>query len=56
VVEIKDLTGRSSGRYKFIESTIVLKTHDLDKAHFIATRIEENIKEQIKNVDRVLNE
>ncbi|MCD6281935.1 MAG: cation diffusion facilitator family transporter [Deltaproteobacteria bacterium] len=54
VVEIKDLTGRSSGRYKFIESTIVLKTHDLDKAHFIATRIEENIKEQIKNVDRVL--
>ncbi len=54
VLEIKDLTGRSSGRYKFIESSIVLKTHDLDKAHFIASRIEENIKEHIKNVDRVL--
>ena len=48
------MIGRNSGRYKFIEANIVLKTHDLDKANFIAHRIEANIKKQIKNVDRTL--
>jgi cation diffusion facilitator family transporter len=54
VMEIQHLTGRNSGRYKFIEADIFLKTHELDRAHFIANRIETNIKSQIKNVDRVL--
>ncbi len=54
VMEIQHLTGRNSGRYKFIEANIFLKTHDLNRAHFIADRIETNIKSQIKNVDRVL--
>ena len=54
VTEIKNLMGRNSGRYKFIEANIVLKTHDFDKANFIAHRIESNIKKQITNVDRVL--
>jgi predicted Fe-Mo cluster-binding NifX family protein len=54
VTEIKSLMGRNSGRYKFIEANIVLKTHDFDKANFIAHRIEAKIKRQIKNVDRVL--
>jgi cation diffusion facilitator family transporter len=54
VMEIQHLMGRNSGRYKFIEADIVLKTHDLDRAYFIASRIEADIKRQIKNVDRVL--
>ena len=54
VIEIKNLMGRNSGRYKFIEASIVLKTHNLDKANFIAHRIETNIKKQITNVDRAL--
>ena len=54
VVGINNLMGRNSGRYKFIEANIVLKTHDFDKANFIVRRIEVNIKNQIKNVDRVL--
>ena len=54
VIEIQDLMGRNSGRYKFIEANIILKTHDLDKAYFIVNRIEANIKRKIKNVDRVL--
>ena len=54
VMEIQHLIGRNSGRYKFIEADIYLKTHGLDRAHFIANRIEANIKRQIKNVDRVL--
>ena len=54
VMEIQHLMGRNSGRYKFIEADISLKTHDLNRAHFITNRIETNIKSQIKNVDRVL--
>ena len=54
VVEIQNLMGRNSGRYKFIEASIVLKTHDLDKAHFIANQIESKIKEQIENADQIL--
>ena len=54
VVEIQNLMGRNSGRYKFIEASIVLKTHDLDKAHFITNQIEAKIKEQIENADQVL--
>ncbi len=54
VTEIKNLMGRNSGRYKFIEANIVLKTHDFDEANFIVHRIEANIKQKIKNVDRVL--
>lgn len=54
VVEIKDLKGRNSGQYKFLEAAITLKTHDLDKAHFISSRIEKNIKDRLKNIDQVL--
>jgi Co/Zn/Cd efflux system component len=54
VTAIEHLTGRNSGRYKFIEANILLKAHELDKAAFIANRIAANISEKIKNVDRVL--
>lgn len=54
VTEIKNLTGRNSGRFKFIESNIVIKTHDLDKAHLIADQIENQIKQELSNIDNVL--
>lgn len=54
VVEIKSLTGRNSGRFKFIESNIIIKTHNLDKAHIIADKIEDNIKKEVGNIDQVL--
>ena len=54
VVELKTLTGRNSGRFKFIEASIVLKTHDLDKAYFIANKIEKDIQAEIKNIDKIL--
>ncbi len=53
VVELKTLTGRNSGRYKFIEADIILKTHNLDRAHFIADKIERITKDEIKNIDQV---
>lgn len=54
VVTVNNLVGRNSGRYKFIEASIVFKTRDLNKAHFIASCIEKEIKEEIKNVDQVI--
>ncbi len=53
VVEIQGLRGRNSGRYKFLEADIVLKTQSLEKAKFISDRISQKIRRQIKHVDRV---
>ena len=54
VVSVKTLIGRNSGRFKFIETSIVIKTRDLNKAHFVADEIEGRIKEQVKNIDQIL--
>ncbi len=54
VVQIKTLIGRNSGRFKFIEAKIVIKTHKLDKAHLIADKIENQIKQELNNIDQVL--
>lgn len=54
VINIKSLTGRNSGRFKFIEVSIIIKTHNLDKAYFMANEIENHIKDEIKNIDQIL--
>jgi len=54
VIELKKLTGRNSGRFKFIEADIVLKAYYLEKAHFIVDGIEDRIKDKIKNIDHIL--
>lgn len=54
VIEINQLMGRNSGRFKFIEANIVIKTHNLDKAHLIVDKIENQIKEEIVGIDHVL--
>jgi len=53
VKELKSLRGRNSGRYKFLEADIVLKGNDLERAHRLATQIEERLRETIAHVDRV---
>lgn len=54
VVGLKSLTGRNSGRFKFIEATIVLKTHNIDKAYLIVEQIEKRARDEIKDINRVL--
>jgi len=54
VAELRSLTGRNSGRYRFLEVELTLRTHDLDKAHQISTRIEQAIQQSIPRVDKVL--
>jgi cation diffusion facilitator family transporter len=52
--QIKSLTGRNSGRYRFLEAEISLRTNDLKSAHEVSRRIEKSIREKVPNVERVL--
>ena len=54
IVKIKSLTGRNSGRYRFIEAEVILRINDLNLAHGIVSKIEEEIKSEIPHVERVL--
>jgi len=51
VVEVRNIMGRNSGRYVFVEADIVLRTSDLDRAYRISQRIEREIKRAVPNVD-----
>ena len=52
--QIKTLTGRNSGRYRFLEAEVTLRSVDLKKAHAISQRIESAIREAVPHVERVL--
>ena len=54
VSTINSLTGRSSGKYKFIETELMLKVRELEKAHFVANQIESRVKSRVTNVDHIL--
>ncbi len=54
VEKINSLTGRNSGRYKFIEADLALKVKELNKAHYLANQLEQRIKQQVSNVDHIL--
>ncbi len=54
VVEIKRLTGRRSGRFRFLEAEIVLDISSLEEAHQLVTMIEEEIYDHFPEIDRVI--
>ena len=54
VTNIKSLTGRNSGRDRFLEAEIQLHVADLEKAHIITDEIEAEIREEVPFVERVL--
>jgi cation diffusion facilitator family transporter len=51
---VREITGRNSGSYKFIDAVIELKTKDLDKAHRVVSDIEARLKKEIPHVDSVM--
>lgn len=54
VTEIRTLTGRNAGRFRFIETSLVLRIDDLKKAHTISHHIEAEIRKQVPHVERVV--
>jgi len=54
VTEIRSLVGRNAGRYRFLEAEVALRVDDLEKAHAVGQRLEEDIRAQVPHVERVL--
>jgi cation diffusion facilitator family transporter len=54
VAEIQNIWARNAGRYKFIELDLILRVKELEKGHRLSEEIENRVKMEIAQVDRVL--
>jgi cation diffusion facilitator family transporter len=54
VKEVKSVVGRNSGRYRFLQADIEVRTSDLERAHRLSEELERAIKEGVPNVERVV--
>ncbi len=54
VESINEVVARNSGRYLFVQASLVLRVTDLKRAHLASERIEARIREELPHVDRVL--
>ena len=54
VMEVKSLTGRSAGRYRFLEVEVRVRLQDLERAHLLSHAIEEELRREIPHLERVL--
>jgi cation diffusion facilitator family transporter len=54
VISINEIFGRNSGPFKFIEANIVVKAGSLEKAHFVSSKIEKEIRQNVSRVDHIL--
>lgn len=54
VAEVKNIWARNAGRYKFVELDLVLRVNDLEKGHRLSEEIENRVKVELEQVDRVL--
>jgi cation diffusion facilitator family transporter len=54
VTEVVSVGGRNSGRYKFVEISLRMRTRLLRKAHEIVSHFEEEILDRWPDIDRIL--
>jgi len=54
VAELKWVTGRNAGRFRFVEAELTLRVRELERAEATIRRIEAQIREAEPHVDRVL--
>ena len=54
VAELKWVTGRNAGRFRFVEAEVALRVRDLEKADAAIQRIETQIRQAVPHVERVL--
>jgi cation diffusion facilitator family transporter len=54
VVELKWVTARNAGRFRFMEAEIALRISDLEKAEAIVRHIETLVRQAVPQVDRVV--
>ena len=54
VAELKWVTGRNAGRFRFVEAEVTLRVRDLEKAEATTRHIETQILQAVPHVERVL--
>jgi len=54
VVKVSSLVGRNAGRFRFLQTSIILRTGDFEKAHQISQTLEQEIQGKVPHVQRVL--
>jgi cation diffusion facilitator family transporter len=54
VADLKWVTGRNAGRFRFVETEVSLRVRDLEKAETVTQRIETQIRRAVPHVERVL--
>jgi cation diffusion facilitator family transporter len=52
VSELKWVTGRNAGRFRFVEAEVTMRVHDLDKAEAATRRIEAGIRQAVPHIER----
>lgn len=54
VLKINNIWARNAGRYKFVELDVTLRVRELEKGHRVSAEIENRVKMELSQVDRVL--
>jgi cation diffusion facilitator family transporter len=54
VVQVKSVVGRNSGRYRFLQADIVVRTTSLERAYRLSEQLEKAIRVEVSNVERVV--
>lgn len=54
VLEVKSITGRSAGRYRFMEVEVRVRLRDLERAHLLSHAVEEELRREVPHLERVL--
>jgi cation diffusion facilitator family transporter len=54
VDELKWITGRNAGRFRFVEAELTLRVRNLEKAEVVTRSIEAQINQAVPHVERVL--
>jgi cation diffusion facilitator family transporter len=54
ITNIREIIGRNSGSFTFIEGNLVVKTKDFTRAHQIVEEITEEVRRRIPHIDRIV--
>jgi cation diffusion facilitator family transporter len=54
VIDVRSLTGRNAGRYRFIEAEIGVRVRDLEKAHQVGQTVADTIRKEVSHIERAL--
>lgn len=54
VGSVKFLAGRNAGRFRFVETSLALRTDNLSRAHRVTEEIETSVRREIPHLERIL--